>query len=152
MLFDFAWIFQPGGTNTLVGGAGNPTSVPFSQIANQPPGSKISLNQLGAPTGTQIVINDVGFYQVSWGVQNNTNITNLKFTLLVNGVAQADQQVTQTMAGGNRTMAGLTNIIALTNPGGSTLLLRNDGTNATLNTTDTSTSGVCAYMTIVKLQ
>ncbi len=146
MSVDFAWIYLPGGAATAVAAG---ATVPFTQIQNQPANSHITLN---AVTGV-VTIKDTGFYQVSYGILEITNLANLKPSLRLNGAIQANQQFTgSTNVGTVKALLSMTTIVRITTSGSTLDVFNSGGAGWSLNSTDGATGGVSAFMTIVKLQ
>jgi hypothetical protein len=156
---DFIMVYAQtsSGTNVnLVSG----DAVPFSTIANQAPGTKMTLTpgSNAAPSATTgvVTINDTGFYQVTFGVLPKANATET-FELRINdltGVAGpvSDPFLVMDYISGaaGRYFSNLTVIINVTTKG--TTLTVNTTSAVVLGTQQGATQKVYGYMTILKLQ
>jgi hypothetical protein len=153
---DFAMVYllgSAGGTSVA-----NNAVVPFAALSSTPPGSNISL-----PNSGSVQIASTGYYQVVLGVMPTSPFTAQGvFELRVGNVGGVPQQSidfqenpglagTLGLAPTLQSMFCLTVIVQITtNP---TILTVNNitGSSVTLNNVRKNTSGICAFMTILKL-
>jgi hypothetical protein len=148
---DFAFVYLPSsasGTSLSPG-----STIPYNTITNQPTPTSISLN---AGTGV-VTITDQGYYQISFGAMTSTSATNVYYSLQVNGTVQANQRanVSQNTVLGlipTVTMTSLTCVVKITNPSTLQVVYTTGTTTLTLNDTASDTTGLAAYMNILKLQ
>jgi hypothetical protein len=148
-----------------VGGSGysvsNGAAVPLSSFT-APAGSKMSLVSSGTSTAG-VMIADTGFYLVTFGIED-TNFGASGYIgrfSLRNGLVTNPYQIVDYNAGGSTACPSNTNLMVAISTivqiitKNSILRIQNDsagGISITLNNTTRNASGICAFMTIVKLQ
>jgi hypothetical protein len=131
---DFGFAYLTGGSFGVL----NNGNISFAALSNTPPGSLLSLDGNG-----NILINDTGFYQVSWGVSMaNTAL----FQLRVNSVSGVLQQTINNNA--VTTLVGQTVVVRITSPGQTLSIFNVTGSPVNIGF---SVNSVAAYMTVIKL-
>lgn len=159
---DFAMVYLPGSSSGTAVASGCP--VPFSSITNTPSNTNFSLSNGTFFAAGTVNVNATGYYLVTFGIMPvATTTTTGAFALEINqvsGVAQQSIDFNQTVSGLGvgeevhiQQMYTLTTLIHITSAP-STLQVFNISSSGsiTLNDERASSSGIAAYMTIVKLQ
>lgn len=149
-----------GSVSGTVVGINSPVPFSSTNFISTPPGTRLTMS------GSSIVVNDTGFYQVTFGVSNSTNTLAggegpaSVFSLAVNGTTSPFNTLTTTNSDNNYGtyraivvgMCTATAIINITQSGSTISLINETGVSITLNDTSLSGIGPCAYIVIVKLQ
>ena len=150
-LVDFGMAYLNG--SALGTAVGPTTAVPFTALTNTPSGSSITLP---TPSNGQVVISNTGFYQVNFGVQPITNTSSNTagfWGLSLNGASvPSNQSIQYEQLTNQNNMYNLSCVVQITtNPTNLTIVNLSAGSK-TLNDNTADATGICAYMTIVKLK